>query len=222
MDTAIAAPNSDITEELLTAQALALYADIEQLLCIGEEIKTTGSIECLYGFHFDMKALHVDLDDHFKVGPNWGHYTGSWEDLKACAESLKAMVDRYKIFATKEELFTNDLTKIINNFATIKTRLEPLPTLAKLSHMLAQFNPHASCTERELKDAFSAFGPVIDAVVLRNHGQSIGSDKARAAIAQGAEAGIFIKGQRVRVAPKLSKHNPKRRRNSSPDRRHGA
>lgn len=43
MDTAIAAPNSDITEELLTAQALALYADIEQLLCIGEEIKTTGS-----------------------------------------------------------------------------------------------------------------------------------------------------------------------------------
>lgn len=115
---------------------------------------------------------------------------------------------------------------------------------------------HVSCTERELKDAFSAFGPVIDAVVLRNHGQSIGSgmrpplivdcfctttttltlvarspsgfvflaspDKARAAIAQGAEAGIFIKGQRVRVAPKLSKHNPKRRRNSSPDRRHGA
>jgi hypothetical protein len=102
-----------------------------------------GSIECLYGFHFDRKALHVDLDDHFKVGPNWGDYTGSWEDLKACAESLKAMVDRYKIFATKEELFTNDLTKIVKNFATIKTRLEPLPKLAKLSHRLAQFNPHA-------------------------------------------------------------------------------
>jgi hypothetical protein len=41
MDTT--APKTNITEELLTAQALALYADIEQLLCLGEAIKTTGS-----------------------------------------------------------------------------------------------------------------------------------------------------------------------------------
>lgn len=95
---------------------------------------------CEINFNFLLESLKKELEDHFKVGPKWSSYMGSWGDVKACVRDLYAMVVDYQSHLTKGGHWASDLTMIIENFSIIKKHLEGPMAKALVDLQLAVAN----------------------------------------------------------------------------------